>query len=66
MEELNILNSYERIYLKNVKFMFKIFKSLAPEYIMKCFTRTFEQYYSVSQIINNHKVCAANASYRTV
>ena len=37
MEELKILSSYERIYLKNVKFMFKISKSLAPEYVNEMF-----------------------------
>ena len=33
MEELKILNVYERIFLKKAKFMFKISQSLTPEYI---------------------------------
>ena len=37
MEELKILNIYERIYLKRAKFMFKISKSLTPEYINEMF-----------------------------
>lgn len=37
MEELKILNIYERIYLKKAKFMFKISKSLTPEYINEMF-----------------------------
>ena len=37
MEELKILNIYERIYLKKAKFMFKISKSLTPKYINEMF-----------------------------
>ena len=37
MEELKILNIYERIFLKKAKFMFKISQSLTPEYINEMF-----------------------------
>ena len=37
MEEFKILNSYERIYLKKAKFMFKISNSLTPDYINEMF-----------------------------
>ena len=37
MEELKILNIYERIYLKKAKFMFKISNSLTPDYLNKMF-----------------------------
>ena len=37
MEELKILNIYERIYLQKAKFMFKISKSLTPKYINEMF-----------------------------
>ena len=37
MEELKILNIYERIYLKRATFMFKISKSLTPEYVNEMF-----------------------------
>ena len=37
MEELKILNIYERIFLKKAKFMFKISQSLTPEYIIEMF-----------------------------
>ena len=37
MEELKILNIYERIFLKKAKFMFTISQSLTPEYINEMF-----------------------------
>ena len=37
MEELKILNIYERIYLKKAKFMYKISHSLTPKYINEMF-----------------------------
>ena len=40
MEELKKNNIYERIYLKKAKFMFKISKSLTPNY--KASLRTFQ------------------------
>lgn len=37
MEELKILNIYERIYLKKAKIMYKISFSLTPQYINEMF-----------------------------
>lgn len=37
MEELKILNIYERIFLRKAKLMFKIFNSLTPPYINQLF-----------------------------
>ena len=37
MEELKILNIYERIYLKKAEFIYKISHSLTPKYINEMF-----------------------------
>ena len=37
MEEFKILNIYERIYLKKAKSIFKISKSLTPDYLNEMF-----------------------------
>ena len=38
MDELKILNIYERVFLRKAKFMFKILKSITPSYINAMFT----------------------------
>ena len=38
MDELKILNIYERIFLRNAKFMFKVSKSVLPSYVNEIFS----------------------------
>ena len=38
MDELKILNIYERIFLRKAKFMFKISKSVLPSYVNQMFS----------------------------
>ena len=38
MDELKILNIYERVFLRKAKFLFKISKSITPSYINAMFT----------------------------
>ena len=38
MNDLKILNIYERIFLRKAKFMYKISKSITPSYINAMFT----------------------------
>ena len=37
MDELKILNIYERIFLRKAKFMFKVSKSVLPSYVNQMF-----------------------------
>ena len=38
MDELKILNIYERIFLRKAKFMFKVSKSVLPSYVNEMFS----------------------------
>ena len=38
MDELKILNIYERIFLRKAKFMFKVSKSVLPSYVNQMFS----------------------------
>ena len=41
MDELKILNIYERIFLRKAKFMFEVSKSVLPSYVNQMFFSTF-------------------------
>ena len=51
MDELKILNIYERIFLRKAKFMFKVSKSVLPSYVNQMFSfRPFNE--TLQSLIN--------------